>query len=233
MRRDLLNGVTTRRTALKALGAAALSTAPGMIRYAQSASSEPIKIGVPIHRTGIGASYGRWFERTTNAAVKLINSQGGINGRPIQLFIEDDGTDPKRGMEVIEKFGTEYKVDVICNHLFSHVVVACAPRVAELKIPYLVTTEGTQIPAGRAQPLCVPGGYYGRPGTSNRRGSLDRLQSRQKDHHHLPGHTLRARSPRFLFGGDQSAGRRRTAVNTHSRYRNVIHPIFSADSIID
>lgn len=148
MARTLWNGVTTRRTALKAMGGAALSAAPGMIRYAQSASSEPIKIGVPIHRTGIGASYGRWFERTTNAAAKLINSQGGINGRPIQLFIEDDGTDPKRGMQVIEKFGTEYKVDVICNHLFSHVVVACAPRVAELKIPYLVTTEGTQIPAG-------------------------------------------------------------------------------------
>jgi len=148
MRRDILNSATTRRNALKGLGAAALATAPGMMRYAQSASSEPIKIGVPIHRTGIGASYGRWFERTTNAAAKLINSQGGISGRPIQLFIEDDGTDPKRGMEVIEKFGTEYKVDVICNHLFSHVVVACAPRVAELKIPYLVTTEGTQIPAG-------------------------------------------------------------------------------------
>jgi branched-chain amino acid transport system substrate-binding protein len=149
MRRKIPGALTTRRTALKGLGAAAaLAAMPGMMRYAQSASSEPIKIGAPIHRTGIGASYGRWFERTTVAAVKLINSQGGINGRPIQLYVEDDGTDPKRGMEVIEKFGTEYKVDVICNHLFSHVVVACAPRVAELKIPYLVTTEGTQIPAG-------------------------------------------------------------------------------------
>jgi branched-chain amino acid transport system substrate-binding protein len=139
----------TRRTALKGIGAgASLALSPGFVRYVQAHTSEPIKIGAPIHRTGIGSSYGRWFEQVTKATVALINKEGGINGHPIELFIEDDGTDPKRGTEVVEKFGTQYKVDVICNHLFSHVVVACAPRVKELKIPYLVTTEGTQIPAG-------------------------------------------------------------------------------------
>ena len=64
----------SRRSALKGAGAAAgLVLAPGFVRYSQAQSSEPIKIGFQAHRTGIGAAYGRWYEKITNAAVKLIN----------------------------------------------------------------------------------------------------------------------------------------------------------------
>ena len=101
----------TRRTALKGLAgglgaAAALGTAPGFVRYAQAASSEPIKIGFECHRTGIGAAYGRWYERTTNAAVKLINDAGGINGRPIKLIVEDDGTSHWAQWIALERFAS-------------------------------------------------------------------------------------------------------------------------------
>src|SRR3546814_6153470 len=76
----------TRRSVIKGLGAAAgaVSAAglmPGAARYVQAQSSAPIRIGFQCHRTGIGAAYGRWYERTTNAAVKLINDGGGIAGR--------------------------------------------------------------------------------------------------------------------------------------------------------
>ena len=91
----LLSRKISRRNALQGAGAAAgLALAPGFVRYAQAASSEPIKIGFQAHRTGIGAAYGRWYEITTNAAVKLINDAGGINGRPVEIIVEDDGTDP-------------------------------------------------------------------------------------------------------------------------------------------
>ena len=39
-------------------------------------SDEPIRIGFQAHRTGIGTVYGKWYERTTNAAAKYINSIG-------------------------------------------------------------------------------------------------------------------------------------------------------------
>src|SRR5690606_39950690 len=77
----------SRRNALKAIGAAAaLGTAPGFVRYAQAQSAAPIRIGFQAHRTGIGAAYGRWYERTTAAAVKAINEAGGINGRPVEII---------------------------------------------------------------------------------------------------------------------------------------------------
>ncbi len=145
--------LTSRRKLIKGLGAAAGASAalglmPGSMRYIQAQSSAPIKIGFQAHRTGIGASYGRWYERTSNAAVKAINDAGGINGRPVELVIEDDATDPKRGAEVVEKFATEHKVDVAFGTLFSHVVIGSAPAAGEQKLPYFVVSEGHHVASG-------------------------------------------------------------------------------------
>ncbi len=145
----------SRRNALKLAGAGAaasivggLNVGPGFVRYAQAQSSEPIRIGFQVHRTGIGAAYGRWYERTTDAAVKLINEQGGINGRQIEIIAEDDGTDPGRGAEIVEKFATQHKCDVGFGTLFSHVVMGSAPRAGELKLPYYVVSEGHHVASG-------------------------------------------------------------------------------------
>ena len=112
---------------------------------AQAQSSAPIKIGFQSHRTGIGAAYGRWYEKTTAAAVKAINDAGGINGRPVEVIIEDDGTDPGRGAEVVGKFATQHKTDIVFGTLFSHVVIGSAPAAGEAKIPYFVVSEGHHV----------------------------------------------------------------------------------------
>ncbi|WP_113912183.1 ABC transporter substrate-binding protein [Roseovarius dicentrarchi] len=137
----------TRRGALGTLagGAAAL---PLWARYTHAQTAEPIKIGFQVHRTGIGAAYGRWYDRTTNAAVKLINEGGGINGRMVEMVAEDDGTNPKRGAEVVEKFANQHGCDVAYGTLFSHVVIGSAPRAGELKLPYFVVSEGHHVASG-------------------------------------------------------------------------------------
>lgn len=146
----LTGNALSRRDALKGIGAAAaMTTAPGFVRYAQSQPSTPIRIGFQAHRTGIGAAYGRWYERTTAAAVKLINDGGGINGRPVEIITEDDGTDAARGAEVVEKFANQHHVDIVYGTLFSHVVVGSAPAAGELKIPYYVVSEGYHVASGQ------------------------------------------------------------------------------------
>lgn len=153
----MAGGKLTRRQALKAAGALA---GAGMVSrwgglfdipyvYAQAAGAPPLKIGFQVHRTGIGAVYGKWYERTAAAAVKTINGMGGIGGRPIELIAEDDGTDPKRGTEVVEKLAQQHKVEFIFGTLFSHVVIAAAPRAGELKMPYLVVSEGYHVASGK------------------------------------------------------------------------------------
>ncbi len=145
--------LVTRRNAIKTLAAgagvaAAGATMPGFVRYAQAQSSEPVRVGFQVHRTGIGAAYGRWYDRTTQAAAKAINDAGGINGRPLEIIAEDDGTDPKRGAEVLEKFANQHNCDVGYGTLFSHVVIGSAPRAGELKLPYFVVSEGHHVASG-------------------------------------------------------------------------------------
>lgn len=142
-RRDILKGAAAGAGAL-----AATAAMPGFVRYAQAQSSAPIKIGFQVHRTGIGAAYGRWYDRVTTAAAKLINDSGGINGRPVEIVAEDDGTDPKRGAEVVEKFASQHNCDIAYGTLFSHVVMGSAPRAGELKIPYFVVSEGHHVASG-------------------------------------------------------------------------------------
>lgn len=138
-RRSLLGG-------LAATGALASGLSPA--RFAAAQSAAPIKLGFQLHRTGIGAAYGRWYERTTQAALQVLNEAGGINGRPVEVIFEDDGTDPRRGAEVIEKLTSQAGCDVIFGPLFSHVVIGSAPRAGELKVPYLVCSEGFHVASG-------------------------------------------------------------------------------------
>jgi len=147
MTNKLIGTTASRRAVLAGMAAGSAALAfPGFI---QAQSSAPIKLGFQLHRTGIGAAYGRWYERTTQAALKLLNEQGGINGRPVEVVFEDDGTDPKRGAEVVEKLASQAGCDAIFGPLFSHVVIGSAPRAGELKVPYLVCSEGFHVASGK------------------------------------------------------------------------------------
>ncbi|WP_138473307.1 ABC transporter substrate-binding protein [Poseidonocella sp. HB161398] len=148
------SGLTRRRLLRSAASAGVVLAAPGLIRGAQAQAGDAIRLGAPFHRTGIGASYGRWYERTANAALKIINEGGGINGLPVEMIVEDDGTDPKRGVEVMEKFAAEHKVDAVFGHLFSHVVAATAPRAGELKMPYFLCSEAHTLASGAFNRYC-------------------------------------------------------------------------------
>jgi len=147
-----------RREVLKGIGAGgALALTGGSPGYVQAQSSEPIRLGFQLHRTGIGAAYGRWYQRTTEAALEVLNAAGGIGGRPVEVIFEDDGTDPKRGSEVFEKLAVQRKCDLVFGALFSHVVVGTAPRAAELRVPYIVCSEGHHVAAGLNRWTVQPG----------------------------------------------------------------------------
>ena len=175
------NGVRiSRRTAIKGAGALAGVAVAGvaggsamsaLTRRALAQGETPIKIGLQVHRTGIGTSYGRWYERVSTAAVKLINETGGIAGRPLELVIEDDGTDAKRGAEVIDKFATQHQVDFIFGTLFGHVENSSAPRALELKIPLFLVGESTRVASGDHNR------YVFQPGITDVRGQLKAISS--------------------------------------------------------
>ena len=164
------NHFSRRRTIATLGGLAGAALLPGVSAYGQP-KGKPIRIGFQVHRTGIGATYGRWYERTTAAAARLINERGGIAGRPVEIVAEDDGTDPKRGPEVVEKLARQHKVDFVYGTLFSHVVIASAPRAGELKIPYFVVSEGYHVASGKLNR------YVFQPGITDVRAQVTAMSS--------------------------------------------------------
>ena len=79
MKKNSKNNFSRRKLMKSVAAAGTVAVMPGFVNYSQASSSAPIRIGFQVHRTGIGAAYGRWYDRTTQAAVKIINDSGGIN----------------------------------------------------------------------------------------------------------------------------------------------------------
>ncbi|MCK5097257.1 MAG: branched-chain amino acid ABC transporter substrate-binding protein [Desulfobacteraceae bacterium] len=81
-------------------------------------SSEPIRLGVAVVKTGELASYGISGLRGVEMAAQDINSRGGIMGRPIKLFVEDDLCLPKHALIVASKL-LSHNVHAVIGHICS------------------------------------------------------------------------------------------------------------------
>jgi branched-chain amino acid transport system substrate-binding protein len=73
----------------------------------------PYKIGLDFPMSGPLAVYGTNFEPPARLAVGEINAAGGINGRQLELIIEDNQGDPKQAATAATKLLSVDNVDVI------------------------------------------------------------------------------------------------------------------------
>jgi branched-chain amino acid transport system substrate-binding protein len=76
-------------------------------------------------------------------AVEEINAKGGINGRKIELLLEDDGGDPKNAVNAFTKLATVSKVPIIIGPLSSGCSMATAPLAERYHVVQLSTLAGT------------------------------------------------------------------------------------------
>ena len=77
------------------------------------AEGEPVRIGVVIPLTGIAAIVGENERAGIALAVKEINDSSGVNGRPLEVVIEDDHTEPKQTVTAIQKLISIDNVDAL------------------------------------------------------------------------------------------------------------------------
>ena len=109
------------------------------------AKKVPIKIGVIADKTGGLAAYGYSHEKTIRAAVAKINKEGGIAGRPVEVYVEDTESKPSVGALKFRKLVETYGVDFVLDSNSSGVAEACAPVAKELKTPYFPSASATEI----------------------------------------------------------------------------------------
>jgi branched-chain amino acid transport system substrate-binding protein len=129
----------TRRELLKASGAAGLVLGAPALVSAQS--KEPIPVGTLCPLTGAGGSYGADMQRAVVAVVERINKAGGIAGRPIQLFNEDDQTNAEAGVRAARKLIDVNRVVAIVSTWASAVTLAVKPLCVEAKV-FLIGVSG-------------------------------------------------------------------------------------------
>jgi branched-chain amino acid transport system substrate-binding protein len=118
----------------KMLAVISLSLAMSSGAFAQ----ETLKIGAPQPMTGPDAPFGDKFKKAYSMAVDEINAAGGVNGRKIEVILEDHQAKNPLAATVAEKLITQEKVLVLTGGRASGQAVEIASVAQRLKTPYMV-----------------------------------------------------------------------------------------------
>jgi len=101
-------------------------------------AQETFKIGAPLPMTGAGAAFGEKFKKAYTMAIDEINARGGVNGRKLQLVIDDTQAQPPLAVTSAKKLVTSDHVVALIGGWASGVALAVAPLAQELRTPYLL-----------------------------------------------------------------------------------------------
>ena len=93
-----------------------------------------VKLGVMMPLTGDAAAYGNPIFASTQIAVDEINAQGGINGKQIELIVEDSKCNPKDGATAAQKLVNVDKVVAILGGVCSGETLGAAPIAEAAKV---------------------------------------------------------------------------------------------------
>lgn len=117
-----------------------------------SSSAEPIKIGAIVSLTGTYAGLGEPQKKVIEMEVKRINDAGGINGRKIEVLIEDDGTDETKAVAAVTKLIDQDKVVAILGTTGTGTTMAIRSAIDKAGIPEVSMAGGNAV-TGKFDPL--------------------------------------------------------------------------------
>jgi branched-chain amino acid transport system substrate-binding protein len=134
----------TRRSILATAPAAALVLKAWPARakdYGPGVTDSEIKIGNTMPYSGPGSSYGT-IGKSETAFYKMINDQGGVNGRKINYISYDDAYTPPKTVEMARKLVEEDNVLLIASPLGTPTNSAIWHYMNQKKVPQLFVSTG-------------------------------------------------------------------------------------------
>ncbi|MGA2106938.1 MAG: ABC transporter substrate-binding protein [Syntrophorhabdales bacterium] len=106
-------------------------------------AAEPIKLGMVLSVTGRLGFFGEPMKKAAEATVSDINRRGGVLGRPVELFIEDDQSSPMTAVIAATKLIRDLKVAAIIGPTGSDAGMSMIPLCEQEQIPFLVIAPVT------------------------------------------------------------------------------------------
>ncbi|MEP6740449.1 MAG: ABC transporter substrate-binding protein [Caldimonas sp.] len=134
----------SRRAALAlAIGAACFATnaMAQAAKYGPGASATEIKLGQTMPYSGPASAYGT-IGKVEQAYFKMINDNGGINGRKVNLISLDDGYSPPKTVEQVRRLVEQDEVLALFQTLGTPPNSAIHKYVNAKKVPHLLLATG-------------------------------------------------------------------------------------------
>src|SRR5688500_19340804 len=110
----ILRPAFDRRTLLRGVAAAGtMPLAGSRLARGVAAQGEPIRVGAIIPFTGLETHNGLSMQYGLEIGTAEINEAGGLAGRPVEVIMEDDGSDGARGVRAAAKLGGQDDVECL------------------------------------------------------------------------------------------------------------------------
>lgn len=112
---------------------------------ATEATGEPIRIGVVTSLTGPLAATGTQVATGVKYAAQEWNDKGGVNGRQVEVLVEDDQSTPNGSVNAFNALLSK-NPNFIVGPTFTPLIMPLAPILEEqAKIPFFTSATGTPI----------------------------------------------------------------------------------------
>ncbi|MCO5066682.1 MAG: ABC transporter substrate-binding protein [Rhizobiaceae bacterium] len=101
-------------------------------------AEETYKIGSSLGLTGYVAVYDRAWRDGMDLAVEALNAKSGINGKKVELFVEDNKSEPQEAVVGYRKLMSVDGVQIFVSGCVSAGNFAAAPFVAKAQLPMVL-----------------------------------------------------------------------------------------------
>ncbi|MBL7211065.1 MAG: ABC transporter substrate-binding protein [Desulfobacteraceae bacterium] len=113
--------------------------------------ADTIKIPVAAPFTGQLASFGEGVKNGALLKAEEINATGGINGKKVEIVLEDELCDPKEAATVATKLANDPDISIVVGHLCSSATLASLPIYRTAKMP-AISPSATNVTIGKMSP---------------------------------------------------------------------------------
>ncbi|WP_157020328.1 ABC transporter substrate-binding protein [Mesorhizobium xinjiangense] len=136
----------------RAVIAGAIGLAASIAWGGSGFAQESIRLGLVAALSGQSAKSGEAITRGLSIAVEEINEAGGVLGRPLELIVRDDESNPGKGLLAARELVQREGVSAIFGGLDTPVSLAVVPFANQTQVPFVgVWAAGTAITRNGAE----------------------------------------------------------------------------------